>query len=95
MPVNNASTDTAKKAAIYREAARLVEEVNYRFYGCCLDDAGQPQPGGGVGESPMQRAFERRFNLRRLEDFSERGGTQDDTILALCFMAAMVEAGDA
>lgn len=89
------STETAK---VYREAARLIEAGSANC-GCCFAIS----LAGGRGYLP-----EGEHAKMMLKTFPEgmrggwghyraHGGDQDQSprILALCFMAAMVEAGDA
>ena len=88
MKQGGASTD----AAVYREAARQIEE-GIQIWTCnaleCL--GASPIPYAALFK-PEDEHFDGSWGTRWSDSYEER---QDCRILALCFMAAMVEAGDA
>jgi hypothetical protein len=113
---NRSCTDTTKvkKAAIYRQAARLLEQkachspdrynrngtVRVKFTCCAIAEAEGifPKWNYGEKESKLVEHYTDTFGLEGGgnwfgSDWDDR--VQDHRILALCFMAAMVEAGDA
>lgn len=70
---------------VYAKAAKILENRETVFAGHALDLAGQPEPGGFMDASPLQRRWEEVFDLGYLGDFP----TRDESILSLCFMAAI------
>jgi hypothetical protein len=97
------STDKRKRAAIYRSAAKAFEENKPGWGGCMgIDYACEALDVAGADSEElclMKAVFApRRDSIAWLElrGLSESDSAQRDfRILALCFMAAMVEAGDA
>jgi hypothetical protein len=94
------STETAKRAAIYREAARLIEN-DKMDYSCCAIAEAQgifDEWNRSKAESALVDGY-----ADVMGSFKEAGGFccgwtddgRDERVVALCFMAAMVEAGDA
>jgi hypothetical protein len=108
MLMTNASTDKNSRAAIYRAAARQMEKNFDRdlhngayWYGAC-DNIAHVVTGSAVRSDCAEAlAFERVFRPKSVYAYwgDEWGCNHDERrnirILALCFMAAMVEAGDA
>jgi len=90
-----ASTDRAKASSIYRQAAQNMERKIGPEYSCWAinwvvsggeEAAGKMHPRKKDYRSPYEEALDVECNV-----FASRS----ERILALCFMAAMVEAGDA
>lgn len=92
----------AARAAIYREAARMIEREKHSFACYALGDAGQDDSTlcglmneiyapGVSGAWLCGIGGEEGCHYPLAGDCPERSGR----VLALCFMAAMVEAGDA
>ena len=79
-----------KASAIYRTASEIMEggEAEY-FFGCALDKAGQPNPGGD--DSPLQKQFLALFP--EIESYwgFDRGATVPVQQLALLFMSAIAK----
>jgi hypothetical protein len=94
------SCDSAKRAEIYRKAARGME---CRFLGLgwscwAICKVAGLEPYDAADTPPLiVRQYERIFSpyAPKHEHWWGHGWNHDDKILALCFMAAMVEAGDA
>lgn len=77
------ATRLTQRAAIYRGAAKLIEKQTAAYPGFAIWMAhGTPNPARKIIDP-----FE--------EIFTEWVGDRDERIVALCFMAAMVEVGDA
>ena len=88
----------AEAARVYMEAARLMEEEGRSSLGCCwaIDAI-----GGGEGYLPNGKHGKQMLSVYPegmrggWGDYPLNGGGSGARIIALCFMAAMVEAGDA
>ena len=91
-----------KRAAIYREAARRIErKLNY----CCCYAIRRITGNHKLGDEMREVFAARRIQENRWSGhwmveigemrYGESAEVQNRRILALCFMAAMVEAGDA
>jgi hypothetical protein len=97
MTAKNTSTDTTTSSVVYKEAARLVE-IDGPKWGACrqINQA-------AIGHEPPDKCT----HMNRFKEvfapeghgcgtfwwgFNESG--VNERIVALCFMAAMVEAGD-
>lgn len=89
-------TETTKRAALYREAAsRIAERKN--VWSCCAIE--RVTLGCGPTWGKETKAYREIFATSEdgevsISAFDTAGGSPI-RILALCFMAAMVEAGDA
>lgn len=89
-------TPSKRSAQIYREAARRAESRNeFTMRGACLEIRDLVAPGeysSGVSEAI---AFRKMFDTPRSEGAPLIWGwtaeDQNERVLALCFMAAMVE----
>ena len=97
------STDTANKedAAIYRAAAELVADPRQNWASCyAVNFAARGMRGEFDAPHPASERYSKLFSPRKVNDPDVAWGAEWDDIhgcrvLALCFMAAMVEAGDA
>ena len=96
------STDTAKLAGIYLRAADMIASRDVR--GCCdalglAEGETHPTDGAGCCLDVVAKAFSDMFRPPEVVGFwwGDTFDTeeQNQRTLALCFMAAMVEAGDA
>ena len=98
------STEARSKAAIYRKAAMLLEDGALHSgerntpvkHSCCAVAKAEgifPEWNYGHVESRLVDEYYEIFNGNFGPYWEQRN--QDVRILALCFMAAMVEAGDA
>ena len=103
--MTNRCTDRAKRAAVYREAAYRVEFGFHSFSCWAIEDVlVVPLHGEETKEKdkhPLVRSYEKTFRPEAC-GWTHNWGVywngderRDCRILALCFMAAMVEAGDA
>ena len=101
------STDRKALAAIYREAARRMEADEYckrghvYGYACnAIADIDGVKPGHLRRVTANEIAFKTVFNPGRPETrhgffgVMEKMANRNRRVLALCFMAALVEAGD-
>lgn len=84
-----ASTETAKRAALYRMAALNLEQNKINYLGYVAT--------GSSAEEHMRLAsiFTHTDGAGRFDFGSNEPENRDHRILAACFMAAMIEAGDA
>lgn len=92
----NSSTKRTKDAAIYREAARRLETFEC-MAGCCRAIS---EARGTAGRDDYMTEHHLRaeavFDYMGKNQFGWRDADSlDRRVLAMCFMAAMVEAGDA
>ena len=91
-------TDTAK---LLRKAAKNAENRSVRDrHGACIEIHRLNKIGEWSSEDPLAQQFRMIFNnprasVRDVLIWQWSDADQDERILALCFMAAMVEAGDA
>ena len=91
MKANSRCTDRAKKARIFRKAAaRVAVEKN-----CGVVRAINPDHCWGQ-DTPEVAAMREMFcDGTRFWPWTYDGDRNNQRVIALCFMAAMVEAGDA
>jgi hypothetical protein len=94
------STDRTA-AKIYREAARILEQTPGAVCGCCWAIKMAihnitPKAESGY-DSPLHERAEKLFDWygENRFGFYEIKANRNARILAMCFIAAMVEAGDA
>lgn len=83
-----ARRDTPSQSDIYRKAAELICIGSASYFGYALD----------LAEQPDVELQDRMYLLFRQHPEDHRPHTDlydDEAVLALCFMSAMVEAGDA
>jgi hypothetical protein len=96
-----ASTDTAKRVELYREAARLVHvgQTRRSCYAVAIAATGDEFGSSRVPEVKryMKAMLDGEYFTAALPWDKEFDCAENDRIrvLLLCFMAAMVEAGDA
>lgn len=95
----NASTNSAK---VYRDAAAYLFRRNPKVWWGCCDAINKVTTGDPCIRSAQEAVFAAYFKPENTNYVYWGGQWSDDSrerhacrILALCFMAAMVEAGDA
>jgi hypothetical protein len=102
--MNRTSTETAKagkarRAALYRSAARLIESGEEKYSCCAVGNvysgyrASALMPSAEFESLPPVVAYAKA--MLEGDALFTQFHDQDERALALCFMAAMVEAGDA
>ena len=106
MKPNTLSTDyRTKRAKVYRDAAELLcHQDTKECWGCC-DAINKIVCGSALTDTQQKEEFEHYFkpvsktlywgSLWGDDDAFWSGSIHNCRILAICFMAAMVEAGDA
>lgn len=86
-------------AAVYRKAAELIA-IGKRDWSCCaVEHANNTLIGISTRWSPPTARYQRMFSEEpgrmTISQFDNTGNGREVRVLALCFMAAMVAAGDA
>ena len=95
MKKNSAGTERTVRAGLYREAARIFERREYNLGSCLLIGKVAGVPGGYDSNHPLIKSYTNVFKSAGFNDWTFEDHGYDERATALCFMAAMVEAGDA